>query len=48
MLTPEERSGLYWDCTKVIVEMADAFNVLSRCMYFNLEMSDKSQSNIEQ
>ena len=48
MLTPEERSGLYWDCTKVVVEMADAFNVFSRCMYFNPEMSDKYQSNIEQ
>ena len=48
MLTPEQRSGLYWDHTKVIVEMADAYNVFSRCMYFNLEMSDKYQSNIEQ
>ena len=48
MLTPEERSGLYWDHTKVIVEMADAYNVFSRCMYFNPEMSDKYQSNIEQ
>ena len=48
MLTPKERSGLYWDHTKVIVEMADAYNVFSRCMYFNLEMSDKYQSNIEQ
>ena len=38
MLTPEERSGLYWDCTKVIVEMADVYNVFSRCMYFNPEM----------
>ena len=49
MLTPKERSGLYWDCTKVIVEMADAYNFFfSRCLYFNLEMSDKYQSNIEQ
>ena len=47
MLTPEERSGLYWDHAKVIVEMADAYNVFSRCMYFNLEMADKYQSNIE-
>ena len=36
MLTPEERSGLYWDHAKVIVEIADAYNVFSRCMYFNL------------
>ena len=48
MLTPEERSGLCWDHTKVIVEMADAYNVFSRCLYFNPEMSDKYQSNIEQ
>ena len=27
ILTPEEISGLYWDHTKVIVEMADAYNV---------------------
>ena len=47
MLTPKERSGLYWDHTKVIVEMADAYNVFSRCLYFNPEMSDKYQSNIE-
>ena len=48
MLTPKERSGLYWNCTKVIVKMADAYNVFSRCMYFNPEMSDKHQSNIVQ
>ena len=48
MLTPKERSGLCWDHTKVIVEMADTYNVFSRCMYFNPEMSDKYQSNIEQ
>ena len=47
MLTPEERSGIYWDCTKVIAEMADAYNVFSRCLYFNPEMSDKYQSYIE-
>ena len=48
MLTPKERSGLYWDHTKVIVEMADAYNIFSRCLYFNPEISDKYQSNIEQ
>ena len=47
MLTPKERAGLYWDCTKVIVEMVDAYNVFSRSVYFNPEMSDKYQSNIE-
>ena len=43
MLTPEERSELYKDHTKVILEMAEAYNVFSRCIYFNLEMSDKYQ-----
>ena len=46
MLTPEERSELYNDCTKVILEMAEAYNVFSRCIYFNPEMSEKYQSNI--
>ena len=46
MLTPEERSELYKDCTKVILEMAEAYNVFSRCIYFNPEMSEKYQNNI--
>ena len=48
MLTPEERSGLYWDHRRIIVEIADAYNVFSRCLYFNPEMSDKYKSNIDQ
>ena len=47
MLTPEERSGLYWDRTRVIVKMANTYNVFSRCLYFNPEMSDKYQSNTD-
>ena len=47
MLTPEERSELYKDCTKVILEMAEAYNVFSRCIYFNPGMSEKYQSNID-
>ena len=47
MLTPEERSELYKDCTKVILEMGEAYNVFSRCIYFNPEMSEKYQSNID-
>ena len=47
MQTPKESSGLYWDHTKVIVEMSDALKVFSRCMYFNPQMSDKYQSNIK-
>ena len=30
MLTPEGRSELYNDCTKVILEMAEVYNVFSR------------------
>ena len=47
MLTPEERSELYKDHTKVIIEMAEAYNDFSSCNYFNPEMSKKYQSNIE-
>ena len=47
MLTPKERSELYNDCTKVILEMAKMYNVFSRCIYFNLEMLEKYQSNID-
>ena len=47
MLTPEERSELYKDHTKVILEMAEPYNVFSRCIYFNPEMSEKYQSNID-
>ena len=47
MLTPEERSELYKDHTTVILEMAEVYNVFSRCIYFNLEMSEKYQSNID-
>ena len=47
MLTPKERSELYKDHTKVILEMVEAYNVFSRCIYFNLEMSEKYQNNID-
>ena len=47
MLTPKERSELYKDHTKVILEMAEAYNVFSRCIYFNPEMSGKYQCNID-
>ena len=46
MLTPEGRSELYNNHTKVILEMAKVYNVFSRCIYFNLEMTEKYQSNI--
>ena len=47
MLTPKERSELYKDCTKVILVMAEAYNVFSRCIYFKPEMSEKYQNNID-
>ena len=47
MLTPEERSELYNNHTKVILEMAEEYNVFSRCIYFNPEMLEKYQSNID-
>ena len=45
ILTSEERSGLYNDHIKVILEMAESYNVFSRCIYFNLEMTEKYQNN---
>ena len=47
MLTPEERSALYWDHAKVIVEMAEAYKAFTRCLWFNPEMADKYQGNIK-
>ena len=47
MLTSEERSEMYKNHTKVILEMDEVYNILSRCIYFNLEMSEKYQSNID-
>ena len=47
MLTPKERSGLYQDHTKVILEMGEVYNIFSRCIYFNPEMSEKYWSNID-
>ena len=44
---PEERSGLYNDHTKVILEMAESYNIFSRCIYFNPEMTEKYQNNTD-
>ena len=46
VLTPERRSELYNNYIKVILEVAEAYNVFSRCIYFNPEMTEKYQSNI--
>ena len=47
ILTPEERSGLYNDHTKVILEMVESYNIFSRCIYFNPEMTEKYQNNTD-
>ena len=47
ILTSEERSGLYNDWIKVILEMAESHNVFSRCIYFNPEMAEKHQNNTD-
>ena len=46
MLTPKGRSELYNDHTKVILRIAEVYNVFSRCIYFNPEITEKYQSNI--
>ena len=46
LLTSERRSTLYWDRVKVIVEMADSHHIFDRCMYFNPEMTNTYQNNI--
>ena len=47
ILMSEERSGLYNNCIKVILEMAESYNVFSRCIYFNPEMTEKYQNNTD-
>ena len=47
MLMPEERSGQYNNHTKVILEMAESYNIFSRCIYFNPEMTEKYQNNTD-
>ena len=46
ILTPKERSGLYNDHTKVILEMVESY-IFSRCIYFNPEMREKYQNNTD-
>ena len=47
ILTSEERSGLYNDQIKVILEMAKSYNIFFRCIYFNPEMTEKYQNNTD-
>ena len=41
MLTAEQRTRMYEDRSKVIAEMADAFYIFSRSIFFNLEMKEQ-------
>ena len=43
----EERSGLYNNWIKVILEMAESYNIFSRYIYFNPEMTEKYQNNTD-
>ena len=43
MLTSQARSQIYWDHTKVIAEMADAYHVFYRSVFFNPEMANQYQ-----
>ena len=44
MLTAEQRTTMYEDRSKVIAEMADAFYIFSRSIFFNPEMVEAVQS----
>ena len=41
MLTAEQRTRMYEDRSKVIAEMADAFYIFSRSIFFNPEMAEQ-------
>ena len=41
MLTAEQRTKIYKDRSKVIAEMADAFYIFSRSIFFNPEMAEQ-------
>ena len=41
MLMAEQRTRVYEDRSKVIAEMADAFYIFSRSIFFNLEMAEQ-------
>ena len=43
MLTSQARSQIYWDHTKVIAEMVDAYHVFCRSVFFNPEMANQYQ-----
>ena len=41
MLTADQRTKVYEDRSKVIAEMADAFYIFSRSIFFNPEMAEQ-------
>ena len=41
MLTVDQRTRVYEDRSKVIAEMADAFHIFSRSIFFNPEMAEQ-------
>ena len=41
MLTADQRTKVYEDRSKVIAEMAEAFYIFSRSIFFNLEMAEQ-------
>ena len=43
MLMADQRTKLYEDRSKFIAEMADAFYIFSRSIFFNPEMAIQSQ-----
>ena len=47
MMTSDARSELYWEQAKVVVEMADAYHVFTRSIFFNQEMADTYRVNID-
>ena len=41
MLTADQKTRVYEDSSKVIVEMAEAFYIFSRSIFFNPEMAEQ-------
>ena len=46
MLMAEQRTKVYEDRSKVIAEMADAFYIFSRSIFFNPEMAEQYNHSV--
>ena len=46
MLASETRSQLYSDHARVVVEMANAYHVFSRSVFFNPDMTNQYKANM--